>query len=154
MVVALAIQLLLTQGYAPGREGLAPLDAKHEERVMRLGKQLRCAVCQGLSIADSPASMARAQLDKVRELVAQEKTDQEIYDYFIARYGEWVLLKPTTNGANWMLWLLPIILLVGGVAVIFLQVRKNAPAAAVAAAPAGATEDDLIAKVRADLEKS
>src|SRR5581483_11345570 len=124
---SLAVSLMLAQGYAPGREGLAPLDAKHEERVMRLGKQLRCAVCQGLSIADSPASMARAQLDKVRELVAQEKSDKEIYDYFVARYGEWVLLKPTTDGANSLLWLLPIALLIGGVAVIFLQVNKKDP---------------------------
>jgi cytochrome c-type biogenesis protein CcmH len=153
MVAAFAISLLLSQGYAPGREGLQPLDPAHEERVMKLGKQLRCAVCQGLSIADSPASMARAQLDKVRELVAQEKTDQEIYDYFVARYGEWVLLKPSTSGATSALWFLPVVLLIGGLLVIFLQVRKNAAPAAAAAPPPAAATDDLLAKVRADLEK-
>jgi cytochrome c-type biogenesis protein CcmH len=154
---SLAVSLMLAQGYAPGREGLAPLDEKHEERVMRLGKQLRCAVCQGLSIADSPASMARAQLDKVRELVAEEKSDKEIYDYFIARYGEWVLLKPTTGGANSLLWVLPVALLAGGVLIIFMQARRNRNGPAEPPPkdpPPASNDDDLLKKVRADLEKS
>src|SRR5215475_14915086 len=93
LALSLAIATL-SGAYAPQQAGSPPLEPALEARVQKLGKELRCAVCQGLSIADSPASMARAQLDKVRELVAQEKSDQEIYDYFIARYGEWVLLKP------------------------------------------------------------
>ena len=79
-----------------------------------IGKQLRCAVCQGVSIADSPASMARAQLDKVRELVAADKTDQEIYDYFVERYGEWALMEPKKSGVTLGLWLAPVLMLVVG----------------------------------------
>src|SRR3954471_17859496 len=118
MIAALAISMFLAQGYAPGREGTAPLDPAHEERVMRLGKLLRCAVCQGLSIADSPASMARAQLDTVRELVEAGKSDQEIKDYFVERYGEWALLEPPAHGLNLLVWLGPLALLVLGGAVI------------------------------------
>src|SRR5687767_5783549 len=105
-MLALLATLALTQGdYAPGRAGLDPLDAEREARVQRLGKQLRCPVCQGVSIADSPSSMARAQLDKVRELVAEGKTDEEVYQYFIARYGEWALLSPSKQGVTSVLWL-------------------------------------------------
>lgn len=160
--LALVLSLALGQGYAPQRQGLDPLEAEKEARVMRLGKQLRCAVCQGVSIADSPASMARAQLDKVRELVSEGKSDQEIYDYFIERYGEWVLLQPTTGGLNSVLWLGPVALLGIGLIVIVMQSKKKravapeAVSAAVpdgAAAPAPSTEDALLAQVRADLEK-
>lgn len=159
MMLALALSLVVTQGYAPQRQGLDPLEAEKEARVMRLGKQLRCAVCQGVSIADSPASMARAQLDKVRELVAEGKSDQEIYDYFVKRYGEWVLLEPTSGGLNSLLWLGPLALLGLGLAVIVLQSKRRSATPAPVTAPtdaapaAPAAEDALLAQVRADLEK-
>jgi cytochrome c-type biogenesis protein CcmH len=154
--LAVALSLVLSQGYAPQRQGLDPLEAEKEARVMRLGKQLRCAVCQGVSIADSPASMARAQLDKVRELVAEGKSDEQINAYFIERYGEWVLLEPTKGGLNAVLWVGPLALLGVGLLVIVLQSRRR-PAALVTApaeaAPAPSPDDALLAQVRADLEK-
>ena len=159
MTLALLVSLMLGQGYAPQRQGLDPLEAEKEARVMRLGKQLRCAVCQGVSIADSPASMARAQLDKVRELVSENKTDDEIYAYFIERYGEWVLLQPTTGGLNSVLWLGPLALLGIGLIVIVMQSKKSAvvlpmpQTAAEAGSPAPTSDDALLAQVRADQEK-
>ncbi|MBX7100322.1 MAG: cytochrome c-type biogenesis protein CcmH [Myxococcaceae bacterium] len=153
-MIALSLALALVAGdYAPARQGLEPLDAQREARVMKLGKVLRCAVCQGLSIADSPASMARAQLDKVRELVAEGKTDQEVMDYFVARYGEWALLEPTTNGLNGLLWLGPVVLLVVGLLVIVSLVKKRAPGELAPQAPAAAADDPFLAQVRAELEK-
>lgn len=159
--VAVALALMLGQGFAPPREGQGPLDTAREARVQRLGKQLRCAVCQGVAISDSPASMARAQLDKVRELVAEDKTDQEILDYFVARYGEWVLLEPTTGGLNAVLWTAPVGLLAIGLLLIWVQSRRKgaldvpAPAPSSPEAPPAAapTEDPYLAQVRADLEK-
>jgi cytochrome c-type biogenesis protein CcmH len=155
--LSLVLSMVLTQGYAPQRQGLDPLEAEKEARVMRLGKQLRCAVCQGVSIADSPASMARAQLDKVRELVAEGKSDEEIYAYFIDRYGEWVLLEPTKGGLNAVLWVGPLALLGLGLLVIVMQSKKRpavAPATpALPAAPEASADDALLAQVRADLEK-
>lgn len=161
MTLALLVSLMLGQGYAPQRQGLDPLEAEKEARVMRLGKQLRCAVCQGVSIADSPASMARAQLDKVRELVSENKSDDEIYAYFIERYGEWVLLQPTTGGLNSVLWLGPLALLGIGLIVIVMQSKKSAvmlpmpqsAATAEVASPAPTSDDALLAQVRADQEK-
>lgn len=151
-MIALALALILAQdGYAPLRQGQDPLDAAREERVQRVGKQLRCAVCQGVSIADSPASMARAQLDKVRELVAQDKSDEEIFEYFVERYGEWALMEPKKSGVTLGLWVAPVLMLVIGVLLILSSTRK--PVAAPPPADDAPAEDDYLAKVRADLEK-
>ncbi|MGZ3461450.1 MAG: cytochrome c-type biogenesis protein, partial [Archangium sp.] len=108
---------------------------------------------------DSPSSMARAQLDKVRELVSQGRSDQEIRDYFVARYGEWVLLQPKAEGINLLVWLGPVALLLGGAYVISRQVRKepepSAPAASTPAAPTASTdsEDPYLAAVRRELDQ-
>lgn len=158
MITVLLLALTLNQGYAPTRQGTDPLDAEREARVQRLGKNLRCAVCQGVSIADSPASMARAQLDKVRELVKDGKSDQEIFDYFVERYGEWALMEPKKSGVTLGLWVLPVLLLVVGVIVIVMSAKKE-PIAGVPASPPGEekkpddAEDPFLAQVRADLEK-
>jgi cytochrome c-type biogenesis protein CcmH len=157
---------LLTGAYAPQQAGSAPLDPAREARVQSLGKELRCAVCQGLSIADSPASMARAQLDKVREMVAAGKTDEEIRAYFVARYGEWVLLNPKAAGFNWLVWLSPAALLVVGLVIIIRQVRHsskesasrdrpntNTESAGTAPAPSAAPEDEYLKRVRSELER-
>jgi len=154
-VIALVLSLVLAQGYAPPRQGQDPLDQAREARVQLVGKQLRCAVCQGVSIADSPASMARAQLDKVRELVSEGKSDDEIYAYFVERYGEWALMEPKKSGVTLGLWLAPVLLLVVGVLLIVGSTRRSAaaPAPAPEATPDAAPEDDYLAKVRADLEK-
>lgn len=150
--LTLLASLLLTQ-YAPSRQGLAPLSPAEEDRVMALGKQLRCPVCQGLSIADSGSSMARAQMDKVRELVREGKSDQDIYDFFTARYGEWVLLKPTTGGLNILLWVAPALLLVLGLAFIVSMRKPHAPSAPSTAGSTVNTSDDAyLERVRKDLE--
>ncbi len=130
----LAVTLAL---YAPQREASTPLEPALEARVQKLGKELRCAVCQGLSITDSPASMARAQLDTVRDLVSEGKSDAEIREYFIARYGEWVLLDPKKEGLNWLVWAGPLALVAIGLLVIARQIGKPAPAAPAPQAPAG-----------------
>lgn len=150
-MIALMLSLVLAQGYAPPRQGQDPLDAQREARVQAIGKQLRCAVCQGVSIADSPASMARAQLDKVRELVTEGKSDQDIYDYFVERYGEWALMEPRKSGVTLGLWVAPLLLLLVGVLLILGSTHKPAPAGPPEAPPAAT--DDYLAQVRADLEK-
>lgn len=152
--LALVASLVTGQGYAPTRPAVDPLDAQREQRVMTLGKKFRCAVCQGVAISDSPASMARAQLDKVRELVAENKSDDEIEAYFVARYGEWVLLEPKKEGLNALLWLGPVLLLGIGVLIILSQVKKRPAQPAAAAVPVeAAPTDDFLAQVRADLDK-
>ncbi len=155
----LTLTLFLASGqYAPQQAGSEPLAPALEARVQTLGKELRCAVCQGLSVSDSPSSMARAQLDKIRELVAEGKSDQEVRDYFVARYGEWVLLQPKV-AENPLVWLSPLLLLMGGAFVIYRQVRRGpAPATPAASAPKAApasteAEDPYLAAVRRELDQ-
>jgi cytochrome c-type biogenesis protein CcmH len=177
-MLALLIAVLSTQAppppdgtslYAPTREGLAPLDAAREEKVRRIGKKLRCAVCQGESIVDSPASMAVAQLDKVRELVAEGKTDEEVFAFFASRYGEWVLLEPSAEGLNLVLWVGPGSIVLVGLVLVYLQTRKRpmievtrVPDSADAQTPAVSSSNEaaaaldtatLLAQVRADVDK-
>jgi cytochrome c-type biogenesis protein CcmH len=149
---------LVLASYAPQQAGSALLDPPREARVQALGKQLRCPMCQGLSIADSNSSAARAQMDKVRELVASGRTDQEIRDYFTSRYGEWALLEPPASGMNLLVWLLPLLLLVGGGLAIARTMRR--PAAAPPARTAepeqkgpAPSDDPYLEAVRAELRR-
>ena len=150
---------LVLASYAPQQAGSALLDPPREARVQALGKQLRCPMCQGLSIADSGSSAARAQMDKVRELVAAGKTDQQIRDYFTSRYGEWALLEPPASGMNLLVWLLPLLLLVGGGFAIARTMRRPVPAAPATPTPAEPEEkrppsdDPYLEAVRAELRQ-
>jgi len=125
-VRALLFSLLLSATpHPPQQSGSAPLDAAREARVQALGKLLRCPMCQGLSIADSGSSAARAQMDRVRELVTEGKSDEDIRAYFVARYGEWALLEPSAQGLNWLVWLGPLALLLVGVFAIGRLLRRT-----------------------------
>lgn len=154
---ALLLSLLLSATpHPPQQSGSAPLDAGREARVQALGKLLRCPMCQGLSIADSGSSAARAQMDRVRELVAEGKSDDDIRAYFVARYGEWALLEPSAQGLNWLVWLGPLaLLLVGALAIARLLRRTPAPPAKEPAerAKPPPSGDAYLDAVRAELRK-
>lgn len=154
--LALALMALLpgiALGAYPGSQPLAP---KLEARAQRLGSQLRCAVCQGMSITDSPSQMARAQLDKVRSMITEGKTDAQIRAYFVARYGKWILLEPPRQGFDWLVWLLPVFLVLFGGLIVASVVRRRAPTPGIGGAeplPAGGPPDPYLEAVRAELEK-
>ncbi len=153
-ILSLTLFLGIASGqFAPQQAGSEPLAPPLEARVQQLGKELRCAVCQGLSVADSPSSMARAQLDKIRELVSEGKSDQEIRDYFVARYGEWVLLQPKAEGFNWLVWLGPVALLLGGGFVISRQVRRAPEPSAPPPPASNDSVDPYLQAVRRELDQ-
>jgi cytochrome c-type biogenesis protein CcmH len=156
---ALGLTLALVSGdYAPTQAGSAPLSPELEARVQRVGKELRCAVCQGVAITDSPASMARAQLDMVRQLVREGKSDEEIRAYFVARYDEWVLLDPKTEGTSGLVWFLPVAVAALGALGGAWYVRQNragkvaAPAAVPPASPP-AGGDAFLDAIRSELDR-
>jgi cytochrome c-type biogenesis protein CcmH len=95
--------------------------------------------------------MARAQLDRVRELVAEGRSDEEIRAYFVARYGEWVLLEPPRHGINWLVWLGPVALLLIGLLLIGSQMRRPPPEAPVP--PSQKAADPYRDAIRAELER-
>jgi cytochrome c-type biogenesis protein CcmH len=90
------------------------LDARTEE----VGALLRCPVCQGLSIADSPATMASKMKARVRELLAKGYDEEQILAYFERSYGEFVRLEPARRGINWLVWLAPPMALLGGLVLV------------------------------------
>ena len=99
-------------------------DTALERRVHEIASNLRCPVCQGLSILDSPSELAQDMKRLVREQVVAGRTRAEIEGFFVQRYGEWVLLKPPAHGANLTVWLGPFVLLLGGGLVLFVAVRR------------------------------
>ncbi|MEX0319758.1 MAG: cytochrome c-type biogenesis protein CcmH [Ruegeria sp.] len=101
-----------------------------EERARELSKELRCLVCRNESIDESNADLARDLRLLVRERLVAGDSDEEAMAFIVDRYGEYVLLKPTTSGANWFLWLAgPVMLLIAaGVGWGYLRARARAPA--------------------------
>jgi len=95
-----------------------------EAQVREIAAQLRCPVCQGLSVGDSPSELANEMRSLVREQLQQGKTSAEVLDYFAQRYGEWILLAPPKRGFNMVIWVLPFVLLPVGAAAVYLRVRR------------------------------
>jgi cytochrome c-type biogenesis protein CcmH len=87
-----------------------PLDVQLRE----VSKTLRCAVCQSESIWESNAGLAKQMREVIRERLEQGQSPDEIRDYFVSRYGEYILLKPGKHGMNWILWVGPFVLLLIG----------------------------------------
>src|SRR5439155_437257 len=78
-----------------------------EARAQAIAAQLRCPVCQNESVADSPSELAAQMRTLIRAKVAAGETDQQIVDYFVSKYGEWILLEPPRRGPLWIVWLAP-----------------------------------------------
>jgi cytochrome c-type biogenesis protein CcmH/NrfF len=85
--------------------------ADADAAALALGSKLRCPVCQGMPIAESPATMAVDMMQRVRQMQAAGRNDAEIIEYFTARYGQWVLLDPPRTGFALWVWALPPLLL-------------------------------------------
>jgi cytochrome c-type biogenesis protein CcmH len=104
-----------------------------EQRARKLSAGLRCMVCQNQSIDDSDAELARDLRVLVRERLVAGATDEEVIDYVVSRYGEFVLLQPRVSARNAILWATPLVLLVIGGTFLFVRGRKRvgkpAPAA-------------------------
>ncbi len=99
-----------------------------EMETERIGQLLRCPVCQGLSLTDSPTTMATNMKRQVREMLAQGYGEEQILSYFEASYGEFVRLEPPMRGINWFVWLAPIgALLLGAGFVAWLVRAPPAP---------------------------
>ena len=88
-------------------------------------KNLRCLVCQGQSISDSNSEFAQTVKIVVKDLVEEGKTENEIYAFMAEKYGDWIVYKPQFNKQNFVLWLLPYVVLVGGALIIFFLIRRK-----------------------------
>ncbi|WP_425602211.1 cytochrome c-type biogenesis protein [Luteimonas aquatica] len=116
-------------------------DAAEEQRLHALALELRCVMCQNQSLADSNAPIAHDLRREVLKLMREGRSDAQIKDYLVERYGEFVLYKPDVEPATWLLWFGPGLLLLAGAAVVYRIVRRRAHGGA-AAAGAHAAEDE------------
>jgi cytochrome c-type biogenesis protein CcmH len=124
-----------------------------EQRTMAISGELRCPVCQGLAIGDSPSIMAANMKAQVRELLERGYTEEQILSYFEKSYGQFVLLKPKFQGVNALVWILPIVVLAIGF-VLVVSKAKKLEAVPVAAAPEEPVDDPYLARVREMVDKS
>jgi cytochrome c-type biogenesis protein CcmH len=132
-------------------KGLPIAGAQLDRRTNEVASLLRCPVCQGLSVADSPSTVAQDMKQQVRELLGRGYTEEQILGYFEHSYGQFVLQKPKFQGLSALVWLLPIGALIFGAIVVFAKAKQleSAPAPA----PVPAPEDPYVARVRELVEK-
>ncbi len=105
-------------------------DPKQEARAEAIGRQLRCLVCQNESIEDSGADLARDLRHIVRQHVAAGESNKEIIAWMVARYGDFVRLRPPFEPLTWLLWASPALALVGGGVIVAFASRQKRPAPA------------------------
>lgn len=96
-----------------------------EQRYMALISQLRCLVCQNQSLADSDAELAHDLRVEVYEHMQQGQSDQEVIDFLVARYGDFVLYKPPVKPSTYLLWYGPFVLLALGLIVLMKNIRQR-----------------------------
>jgi len=119
--IVLALFLLLSSMVDRSEAAPAP---DLEDQTRAIATELRCVVCQNLSVADSPSEMAQQMRAIVREQLQAGKSPDQIKDFFVSKYGEWVLLKPRTTGFSALLWILPYVVLGLGVIAALWMIQR------------------------------
>jgi cytochrome c-type biogenesis protein CcmH len=125
-VIALLLAALLAGGAAVAKDA-APLaqDPAVEQRMLSITEEMRCLVCQNESIAASQADLAGDLRKEIREQIRQGKTDAQIRDYMVARYGDFVLYRPRVSPKTYLLWAGPFVLMVAGVVILLVYMRRR-----------------------------
>ena len=131
--------------------GAAPVD---EQTVHAIAAQLRCVVCQSLSVADSPSETAHQMRDIIRERLAAGETPEQVTAYFVARYGDWILLAPPRRGFTLLVWVVPFVGLALGLVVVAVAVRRwSRVSARRAAVPAPEVDAATRERIRREIEE-
>ena len=122
----LLVMLLTAHGAVVAKEA-APLaeDPAIEARLMTMAEELRCLVCQNQSLAASDSDFAHDVRREIRTMMKEGKTDQEIKDFLVQRFGDFILFRPPVKGETFLLWFGPLILLVIGAATLVMVLRRR-----------------------------
>jgi len=124
-LLVLLTALILTQStFAKEAVPLAD-DPVIEKRLVIIAEELRCLVCQNESLAGSRAELAEDLRREVRTLMKEGKTDQEVKDFLVSRYGDFVLYRPPVKPTTWLLWVGPFLLLGGSITAMVLYLRRR-----------------------------
>lgn len=108
---------------APAR-AQSSVDSSLEARTSAIAAMLRCPVCQGESIQESPSELAQQMRAVVRDKLKAGESPEQIKSYFVSRYGEWILLEPKMTGFNVIIYVLPVVLIIGGLVFVVFLVRR------------------------------
>lgn len=128
--IALCIGLLVTFALPMAGAGAGELQQENplEPRLKGIAVQLRCPVCQGETIYDSHSTVAAQMKALIKEKVAEGKSDTEIVEFFVDRYGEFVLMEPRKSGSFLLIWLFPgLALLAGSALAVVVLLRRQTP---------------------------
>lgn len=123
-VFALSLSSCVTLVHAKEAALLAE-DPVVEKRLVHISEELRCLVCQNESLASSRAELANDLREEVRKLIRDNKSDTQIKEYLVTRYGDFVLYRPEVKPLTWVLWFGPFLLLVAGVIGMALYLRQR-----------------------------
>lgn len=134
---ALLLAALLAAPLAAKEAAPAAADPVLEKRVMALAEELRCLVCQNQTLADSNAPLAEDLRNQLRERMREGKSDREVVDFLVERYGDFVLYRPPLKATTVLLWFGPLLLLAAGFAVLLRRVQRRR-----AAVESGVSEAD------------
>jgi cytochrome c-type biogenesis protein CcmH len=129
-------------------------DPAKEARARELSRELRCMVCQNQSIDDSEAPLARDLRLLVRERIAAGDSNAQVLDFLVARYGEFVLLKPRFERQTLLLWLLAPLLLAGGGLALWLQMRRRTQDGTAVTPPLTPDEEARLSALMSDETKT
>lgn len=126
-LIAIAVAAMPSIGIAQTNSTPAQVtqsDSALEAMTTALASELRCPVCQGNSIQDSPSELAKQMRDLVRDQLRSGKTPDEVRAYFVDKYGEWILLSPKAEGLNLIVYLVPLAALMIGGLVVWRTVKR------------------------------
>jgi len=146
---AVALVFWLVASVAAAAEGPRDVGQVSDADVNVVASQLRCVVCQSLSVADSPSEMAAQMRQLVRERLAAGETPDQVVRYFVEKYGDWILLAPPRRGFTLLVWLLPPVAVLLGLAVAVRRVRAWTRRPAPIAEPVDAAMRE---RIRTELE--
>ncbi|MBL0242775.1 MAG: cytochrome c-type biogenesis protein CcmH [Rhodoferax sp.] len=125
------VLVLLASGVAWAKQAtLLADDPVVEQRLIAISEEMRCLVCQNESLAGSRADLAMDLRRELRELIKQGKTDDQIKEFMVSRYGDFVLYRPPVKPTTWLLWAGPFGLMVIGVFALFRYLRRRSAAMA------------------------
>ncbi|MDP2168907.1 MAG: cytochrome c-type biogenesis protein CcmH [Rhodocyclaceae bacterium] len=124
MAATLVALLIVSPVFAKEAMPLAE-DPVVEQRLIHISEELRCLVCQNESLAGSQAELAQDLRREVRDLIKQGNSDQQIKDFLVSRYGDFVLYRPQLKPTTWLLWGGPFVLLIVGLAVLVSYLRRR-----------------------------
>lgn len=131
---------------APADPDLMDREAEElDARAAEIAAELRCPVCRNQSVVESNAELSREMQALVRERLVAGDSEEEVKEYFVSRYGEWILLEPQRRGINWVVWGLPFVALALGAVLAVVLVRKWASSAAddvIATEPSAALSEE------------